>query len=76
MKKTKVGRLLDSEKQIEILFDTNGNSICTNVHNAYKVTGIPDTYLVFKEEVSRYFIKRRNKRQITSKDDTEDFSIA
>ena len=78
---TKTGRLLDSEKQIEILFNTTSISICTNIHNAYKITGIPDTYLVFNESIDKFFppetqAKSRNKRQTFSDEEDHVFSLA
>lgn len=68
---TRTGRLLDSEKQIEILFEPKLTFICTIINNAYKLTGIPDNYLVFGENIEKYFPpmlqkKFRNKRQTKS----------
>jgi hypothetical protein len=74
---TRVGRLLDLEKQIEILFNPVKTNICTTSQIAYKITGIPDTYLVFEEEVGKYFspkIKPRMKRQTQSQENDHAFS--
>jgi hypothetical protein len=76
---TRVGRLLDLEKQIEILFNPIKTNICTTSQIAYKITGIPDTYLVFDEEVGKYFspkIKPRRKRQTQSNGNDQVFSRA
>jgi hypothetical protein len=76
---TRVGRLLDLEKQIEILFNPVKTNICTTSQIAYKITGIPDTYLVFEEEVGKYFspkIKPRMKRQTQSQENDHAFSHA
>ncbi|EFX64450.1 hypothetical protein DAPPUDRAFT_118161 [Daphnia pulex] len=62
---TRTGRLLDSEKQIEILFDPKLTFICTSINNAYKVTGIPDTYVVFSDNTEKYFPPIPHKKQRT-----------
>ncbi len=67
------------EKQIKILFNPMRTTICTTSQIAYKVTGIPDTYLVFGEEVEKYFspkTKPRRKRQAHSKEDNHVSSLA
>jgi hypothetical protein len=53
-------RLLDLEKPIEILFNPIKTNICTTSQIAYKITGIPDTYLVFDEEVQNTSVRRLN----------------
>jgi hypothetical protein len=68
---TRTGRLLDSEKQIEILFNPKLTFICTSINNANRVIGIPDTYLAFGDNVEKYFPpkpqkKLRTKRQTKS----------
>jgi hypothetical protein len=77
---TRTGRLLDSEKQIEILFDPKPTFICTNINNAYKVTGIPDTYVVFGDNVEKYFppilLKRQRMKRQTAPSETGDHSLS
>jgi hypothetical protein len=71
---------LDSEKQIEILFDPKPTFICTNIKNAYKVTGIPDTYVVFGDNVEKYFppmlLKRARFKRQTAASETGDHSLS
>jgi hypothetical protein len=77
---TRKGRLLDSEKQIEILFDPKPTVICTNIINAYKVTGIPDTYVVLGDNVEKYFppilLKRTRTKRQTAPSPTGDHSLS
>ncbi|EFX66897.1 hypothetical protein DAPPUDRAFT_115919 [Daphnia pulex] len=77
---TRTGRLLDSEKQIEILFDPKPTFICTNINNAYKVTGIPDTYVVFGDNVEKYFPpiphKKQRFRRQTALSETDKHSLS
>ncbi len=57
----RTGRLIDSTKQIEVLFDTTRNPLCNDHPNSYAVLGIPDTHIVFEENIEKVFIKQMTK---------------
>jgi hypothetical protein len=67
----RTGRLIDSTKQIEVLFDPKRNPLCTKDHpNSYAVIGIPDTHIVFEENIEKFFMtkqvnKLRQSRQVS-----------
>ena len=45
--KTRIGRVIDTTKQLEILFDPQLEYVCDKKAFSNKVIGIPDTYVVF-----------------------------
>nr|CAH0102648.1 unnamed protein product [Daphnia galeata] len=66
----RTGRLIDSTKQIEVLFDTTRKPFCNDHPNSYAVLGIPDTHIVFDENIEKLFMskqvtKPRQSRQVS-----------
>ena len=67
----RTGRLIDSTKQIEVLFDTTRKQLCNDHPNSYvAVLGIPDTHIVFEENIEKLFMskqvtKPRQTRQVS-----------
>ena len=66
----RTGRLIDSTKQIEVLFDTTRKPLCNDHPNSYAVLGIPDTNIVFEENIEKLFMskqvtKPRQTRQVS-----------
>ena len=72
---TKVGhelvyRMLDTDRQMEILFHPEESKICDTLQNLYKVIGIPNTYIWLSLPITKYFpkpnIPARKKRSIAN----------
>jgi len=55
----RTGRLIDSTKQIEVLFDPKRNPLCKDHPNSYAVIGIPDTHIVFEENIEKLFMTKQ-----------------
>ncbi len=53
LKQIKTGRILDTEKQVEILFSPEKVNLCAGMSNSYKIIGIPDTHIVFEDEIEK-----------------------
>ncbi|EFX80245.1 hypothetical protein DAPPUDRAFT_103708 [Daphnia pulex] len=69
VKQIKTGRILDTEKQVEILFGPEKVDLCAGMSNSYKIIGIPDTNIVFEDEIEKFFLtnptsKTRHPRQL------------
>ena len=62
----KVGRIVDSKKQIEILFYKQEKTLCRSIHHAYSVIGIPDTHIVFASSFLSHF-KQKDIRKLTKR---------
>jgi hypothetical protein len=58
----RTGRLIDSTKQIEVLFDPKRNPLCKDHPNSYAVIGIPDTHIVFEENIEKLFMTKQVNR--------------
>ena len=55
----RTGRLIDSTKQIEVLFDPKRNTLCIDHPNSHAVIGIPDTHIVFEENIEKLFMTKK-----------------
>ena len=44
-----IGRLIDEEKQIEMLFHPNASQLCDTVPIAYPIIGLPDTHIILEQ---------------------------
>ena len=63
------GKIMDKDKQIEALFDTHNDSICSSIHHAYKITGIPNTHITLQKGLLTHF-QLIHKRSIEYSTDT------
>ena len=54
---TKTGRILDSDKQLEVLFHPKKLTLCGTYTNAYRIVGIPETYVSFDEDIEKLLIR-------------------
>ena len=60
-------RLLDNEKQMEVLFLSNVIEICPTILHSYKIIGIPNTFIWLNTPITKYFPERQKRTGPTVK---------
>jgi hypothetical protein len=78
---TSTGRLIDSEKQLDVLFNPTKVYVCGNIDHSYEIIGVPETHVVFHGDIEKLFAwklahKPRNRRNLRINENTTENAFA